>query len=158
MMVWYNKKILYSTQNWMLVWKTAALPLEHPRCGAYLLERQVVMMMIMVQQENVVPNTKIDVGIEDSGTATTTPLVWCLPTQEASCDGSGRPEYAEPQHHSIKDSTADAVAMGINDTVEDDPIGLQIEAGASADTVEALQLMSMSGPPYDGMAVQHTTV
>ena len=42
----------------------------------------------------------------------------------------GRPRYPEAQHSSIEDSAADAEAMDINDTVNNDPISLQIQAGA----------------------------
>ena len=74
----------------------------------------------------------------DGGAATGVTLEQYLPAWEASCDGNGRPEYAEPQHCSIKDSTADAVAMDIDNTVNNNPISLQINAGACAGTVEAL--------------------
>ena len=66
-----------------------------------------------------------------------------------------RPGYPEAQHHSIKDSAADAEAMNINDTVDDDPISLQIEAGASDKTVKALQLVATC-TPIGGKATAYT--
>ena len=54
----------------------------------------------------------------------------------------GRPGYPEAQHCSIEDSAADAEAMDIDNTVDNDPIGLQIEAGASDKTVKALWLVA----------------
>ena len=94
----------------------------------------------MVRQENIIPNINIDVRI-DGGT-TETPSVQHLPAQEASCDGNGRPGYSEAQHCSIEDSAADAVAVDIDNMVNDGPIGFQIEAGAPAKMVEALWLMT----------------
>ena len=58
----------------------------------------------------------------------------------------GRPGHPEAQHCSIEDSAADADAMDIDDTVDDDPIGLQIEAGASDKTAEALRLVGTRTP------------
>ena len=58
----------------------------------------------------------------------------------------GRPGYSEAQHRSIEDNTADAEAMDINDTVNNDPIGLQIEAGASDKIVKALWLVATHTP------------
>ena len=82
----------------------------------------------------------------DGGT-TGTPAVCNLYAREASRDGDavvqrdnvvpninkdiGRPGYPEAQHRSIEDSAADAEAMDFDDTINNDPIGLQIEAGAS---------------------------
>ena len=76
-------------------------------------------------------------GISDATEAHT---VQCLSAQEVSCYPVRGPRYAEPQQHSIKDSSADTEA--INDGASHIPISLQIEDSASADTVEALQLMS----------------
>ena len=67
----------------------------------------------------------------------------------------GRPGHPEAQHRSIEDSAADADAMDINDTVDDDPIGLQIEAGASDETVEALRLVA-TRTPIGGEATAYT--
>ena len=58
----------------------------------------------------------------------------------------GRPGYPEAQHCSIEDSTADAEAMDIDDTIANDPIGLQIEAGTSNKTVKALRLVATHTP------------
>ena len=58
----------------------------------------------------------------------------------------GRPGYPDAQRRSIEDSAADAEAMDIDDTVDDDPIGLQIEAGASDKMVEALWLVATRTP------------
>ncbi|SLM39863.1 hypothetical protein LPUS_10502 [Lasallia pustulata] len=109
-----------------------------------------------VQQEDVVPNINMDGG------TTGTPAVCDLYAQEASRDGDAvvrqdnvvpdinmdvrRPGHPEAQHRSIEDSAADADAMDIDDTVDDDPIGLQIEAGASDKTAEALQLVGTCTP------------
>ncbi|SLM39997.1 hypothetical protein LPUS_10664 [Lasallia pustulata] len=57
-----------------------------------------------------------------------------------------RPGHPEAQHRSIEDSAADADAMDIDDTVDNDPIGLQIEAGASNETVEAFWLVATRTP------------
>ncbi|KAA6410495.1 MAG: gag-pol poly [Lasallia pustulata] len=97
----------------------------------------------------------------DGGT-TGIPAVHNLPAQEASRDGDavvrqdsvvpdinidiGRPGYPEAQHRLIEDSTADAEAMDIDDTIDNDPIGLQIEAGASDKTVKALWLVAAHTP------------
>ncbi|SLM35629.1 gag polymerase env protein [Lasallia pustulata] len=97
----------------------------------------------------------------DGGT-TGTPAVRDLYAREASRDGDavvrrdnvipdinmdvGRPGHPEAQHRSIEDSAADADAMDIDNTVDDDPIGLQIEAGASDKTAEALQLVGTRTP------------
>ena len=86
----------------------------------------------------------MDIGMD--GGATDAPLVHCLPAREASHDGNRRPGYPEAQHRLIKDSTADAVAMDINDTVNNNFIGLQIEADAPAEMVEALRLVSTHTP------------
>ena len=63
-----------------------------------------------------------------------------LSAQEASCYSVREPRYAEPQQHLIKNSSADTEAM--NSDASHVSISLQIEDSASADTVEALQLMS----------------
>ena len=68
--------------------------------------------------------------------------VQCLSAQEASWDSVRRPRYAESQQHLIKNSAADTAAMNISDTVNHTFISIQIKNSASADTVEALQLMS----------------
>ena len=68
--------------------------------------------------------------------------VQCLSAQEASWDSVRRSRYAESQQHLIKNSTADTAAMNISDTVNHTFISIQIKNSASADTVEALQLMS----------------
>ena len=110
----------------------------------------------VVQQDNVIPNINMDGG------TTGTPAVCDLYAREASRDGDavvqrdnvvpdinmdvGRPGHPEAQHRSIEDSAADADAMDINDTVDDDPIGLQIEAGASDKTAEALWLVGTCVP------------
>ena len=57
-----------------------------------------------------------------------------------------RPGYPEAQHRLIKDGAADAEAMDINDTVDNNPIGLQIEAGAPDKIVKALWLMATCTP------------
>ena len=57
-----------------------------------------------------------------------------------------RPGYPEAQHCSIEDGTADADAMDIDDTVDNDPIGLQIEVGASDKMVKALWLVATRTP------------
>ena len=67
----------------------------------------------------------------------------------------GRPGYPEAQHRSIEDGAADADAMDIDDTVDNDPIGLQIEAGASDKTVEALRLVA-TRTPIGGEATAYT--
>ncbi|KAA6409288.1 MAG: hypothetical protein FRX48_06841 [Lasallia pustulata] len=95
----------------------------------------------VVQRDNVIPNINMD------GSTTGTPAVPNLYAQEASHDGDavvrrdnivpninmdvGRPGYPEAQHRSIEDSAADAEAMDFDDTIDNDPISLQIEAGAS---------------------------
>ncbi|KAA6407317.1 MAG: Concanavalin A-like lectin glucanase [Lasallia pustulata] len=106
----------------------------------------------VVRRDNVVPNINMDGG------TTGTPAVCDLYAREASRDADamvrrdhvvpdiimdvGRPGYPEAQHRSIEDSAADADAIDIDDTVDDNPIGLQIEAGASDETVEALWLVA----------------
>ena len=60
-----------------------------------------------------------------------------------------RPGHPEAQHRSIEDSTADADAMDIDDTVDDDPIGLQIEPGASDKTAKPLRLVATRTPIGD---------
>ena len=77
----------------------------------------------------------------EAGGATKAPSVRRLSAQEASRD-KFRPGLADPKHHSIKGSAADADAMDIDDVVNNAPISRQIEDRASADTVEALQLVS----------------
>ncbi|SLM33513.1 gag polymerase env [Lasallia pustulata] len=112
-----------------------------------------------VQQEDVVPNINIDVGIEDSGAATAEESsVQHLPAQEASRDGDDvrRPGYPEAQHRSIEDSTADAEAMDIDNTVGNDPIGLQIEAGTADEMAESLRLMA-THTPIGGKATAYIT-
>ena len=124
-----------------------------------------------LQQKNVVPvtmNTTSMMNTEDSG-LTGTPAVWNLPAQEASCvmlkgiSGATEahimqclsaqeascypvrgPRYAEPQQHPLKNSSADTEAM--NSDASHVSISLQIEDSASADTVEALQLVSTHSP------------
>ena len=73
----------------------------------------------MVRQDNIVPYINIDVR---------------------------RPGYPEAQHRSIEDSTADAEAMDIDNTVGNDPIGLQIEAGTADEMAESLRLMATHTP------------
>ena len=89
---------------------------------------------------NIIPNINMDDRID--GSTTEAPSVQRLPAREASHDDNRRPGYPEAQHHSIEDSAADAVAMDINDMVDNDLIGLQIESGAPVEMVEALQLVS----------------
>ena len=152
-----------------------------------------------VQQDNLVPNINIDVGMDGGTTGTPavcnlhareanrdgypsmthteaggtngTPAVCNLHAREASHDGDamvrqdnivpninmdvGRPGHPEAQHHSIEDSAADAEAMDINDAVNNDPIGLQIEAGASDKTVKALRLVA-TRTPIGGEATAYT--
>ncbi|KAA6412412.1 MAG: hypothetical protein FRX48_03402 [Lasallia pustulata] len=81
----------------------------------------------------------------EAGSTTKAPLVQRLSAQEASRD-KFRPGLADPEHHSIKGSAADADIMDIDDVVNNAPISLQIEDRASADTVEALQLVSTCTP------------
>ena len=71
--------------------------------------------------------------------------------------GFGRPGYPEAQHCSIEDGAADADAMDIDDTVDDDPISLQIEAGASDKTVKALWLVA-TYTPIGGKAMAYTSM
>ncbi|SLM41533.1 hypothetical protein LPUS_12599 [Lasallia pustulata] len=116
------------------VWKTVAPPLrKNPQYGTYLLEKQAVMVMVWYNETTFTTYTK-------AGGTTGTPAVCNLHAQEASHDGDAvvqqdnivpninidvrRPGYPEAQHRSIEDSTADAEAMDIDDTVDDDPIGL----------------------------------
>ena len=98
----------------------------------------------------------------EAGGTTGTPAVHNLHAREASRDGDAvvqqdnvvsninmdvrRPGYPEAQHRSIEDSAADAGAMVIDNTVDDDPISLQIKAGASDKTVKALQLVATCTP------------
>ena len=98
----------------------------------------------------------------EAGGTTGTPAVRNLHAQEASRDGDavvqqdnvvpninmdvGRPGYQEAQHRSIEDSTADAEAMDIDNTVGNDPIGLQIEAGTADEMAESLRLMATHTP------------
>ena len=86
----------------------------------------------------------MDIGMD--GSATETSLMRCLPAWKASCNSNKRPEHPEAQHCSIKDSTADAEAMDIDGTVNNDPIDLQIEADAPNETVEALWLVTTRIP------------
>ncbi|SLM34477.1 gag polymerase env [Lasallia pustulata] len=90
----------------------------------------------VVRRDNVVPDINMDGG------TTGTPAVRNLSAREASRNG-------DAVHRSIEDSTADADAMDIDDTVDNDPIGLQIEAGASDKTVEALRLVATRTPIGD---------
>ena len=84
----------------------------------------------MVGRDNVIPNINMDVG---------------------------RPGSLEAQQHSIKDGAADADAIDIDDTVDNDPIGLQIEAGVSDKTAKALQLVA-TYTPIGGKATAYTTI
>ena len=68
-----------------------------------------------------------------------------------------RPGYPEVQHRSIEDSAADAEAMDIDDMVDNDPIGLQIEADASDKTAEALWLVAIC-TPIGGEATAYTNM
>ena len=72
--------------------------------------------------------------------ATEVHTVQHLSAQEASCYPVRGLRYAEPQQHSIKNSSADTEA--INSGASHIFISLQIENNTSADTVEALQLVS----------------
>ena len=101
----------------------------------------------VVRQDNVVPNINIDVRMD--GSVTEAPLVRYLPAREASHDSNGRPRYPEAQHRLIKDSAADAVAIDIDNTVDNDPIGLQIKAGAPNKTVKALWFVTTHTPIGD---------
>ena len=76
--------------------------------------------------------------------ATEAHTVQHLSAQEASCYPVEGPRYAEPQQHPLKNSSADTEAM--NSGTSHISISLQIEDSASADTVEALQLMSTHSP------------
>ncbi|KAA6412413.1 MAG: hypothetical protein FRX48_03403 [Lasallia pustulata] len=121
----------------------------------------------VVRQDNIVPNINMDGG------TTGTPAVRNLHAREASRDGDAvvrqdnvipninmdirRPGYPEAQHHSIEDGAADADAMDIDDTVNDDPIGLQIEAGASDKTAKALWLVGTC-TPIGGEATASTSI
>ena len=69
----------------------------------------------------------------------------------------GRPGHSEAQHRSIKDSTADAEAMDINDAVDNDPISLQVEAGVSDETAEALRLVA-THTPIGGKATAYISI
>ena len=69
----------------------------------------------------------------------------------------GRPGHPEAQHRSIKDNAADAEAIDIGDVVNNDPIGLQIEAGASNKTAEALWLVG-TGTPIGGEATAYISM
>ena len=81
---------------------------------------------------------------EGIGDTTEAHTVQRLSAQEASCYPVRGPRYAEPQQHSIKNSSADTEA--INSGASYISISLQIEDSASADTVEALQLVSTHSP------------
>ena len=59
----------------------------------------------------------------EAGGATKAPLVRRLSAQEASRD-KFRPGLADPEHHSIKGSAADADTMDIDDVVDNAPISL----------------------------------
>ena len=59
----------------------------------------------------------------EAGGATKAPSVRRLSAQEASRD-KFRPGLADPEHHSIKGSAADADAMDIDDVVDNAPISL----------------------------------
>ena len=74
------------------------------------------------------------------GGATEVHTVQRLSAQEASCYSVRGPRYAEPQQHSLKNSSADTEA--INNDASHVSISLQIEDSASADTVKVLQLVS----------------
>ena len=80
-----------------------------------------------------------------------------LSAQEVSHNYIEGSRYAEPQHHLIKDNPR---IINTDDTVVIDFIGLQFDKGVSADTVEALQLMSthtsMSGEiiAYTSMSIK----
>ena len=109
----------------------------------------------------------------EAGGTTGTPAVRNLYAQEASRDGDavvrrdnvepdinmdiGRPGHPEAQHHSIEDSAADTKAMDIDNAVDDDPIGLQIEAGASDKMAKALQLVG-TRTPIGGEATAYTSM
>ena len=68
-----------------------------------------------------------------------------------------RPGHLEAQHRSIEDSVADAEAMDIDDIVDNDPIGLQIEAGASDKTAQAFQLVGTC-TPIGGEVTAYTSI
>ena len=98
----------------------------------------------------------------EAGGTTGTPAVCNLHAREASRDGDAvvrqdnvvpdinmdvrRPGHPEAQHRSIEDSAADAEAMDIDDTINDDPIGLQNEADASDAMAKALWLVATHMP------------
>ncbi|SLM35051.1 hypothetical protein LPUS_04059 [Lasallia pustulata] len=64
----------------MLVWRTATPPLQkNPRCGAYLLEKQAVMVMVWYNETMFVPNINMDVGMDGGATTAEEPLVQRLP-------------------------------------------------------------------------------
>ena len=109
----------------------------------------------------------------EAGGTTGIPAVRNLHAQEASRDGDavvqrdnvvpninmdiGRPWHPEAQHRSIEDSAADAEAMDIDDAVDNDPIGLQIEADASDKTAEALWLV-VTRTPIGGKATVYISM
>ena len=95
------------------------------------------------------------VRIDDG--ATEAPLVQSLPAWKASRDGNRRPGYPKAQYCSIKNSAADAVVIDVDNTVNDDPIGLQIEAGAPAEMIEALRLISTC-TPIGGKAAAYISI
>ena len=68
-----------------------------------------------------------------------------------------RPGHPESQYCSIEDSVADAEAMDIDDAVDNDPISLQIKAGASDKTVKALWLVATC-TPIGGKATAYTSI
>ena len=81
---------------------------------------------------------------EEISSTTEVHTVQHLSAQEVSCYSVREPRYAEPQQHSIKDSSADTEA--INSDASHISISLQIEDSTSADTVEVLQLVSTCSP------------
>ncbi|KAA6406670.1 MAG: Transposon Tf2-1 poly [Lasallia pustulata] len=103
-----------------------------------------------VQRDNVVPNINMDGASRDGDAVVRRDNV----VPDIIMD-VGRPGHPEAQHRSIQDSTADADAMDIDDTVDNDPIGLQIETDASDETVEALRLVA-TRTPIGGEATAYT--
>ena len=127
----------------------------------------------VVRQDNVVPNINMDVGMDGGAATAEESLVWRLPAREASRNGDGvvrrdnvvpninmdvrRPGHPEAQHCSIKDSAADAEAMDIDNAVNNNPIGLQIEADTSDKIAKALWLV-VTCTPIGGEATTYTSI
>ncbi|SLM36910.1 gag polymerase env [Lasallia pustulata] len=141
-MLQYDETTSYPTSIW------TAVRLEHQQSVTYLLEKQAVMVMLRYDETTSYPTSIwTAVRLEHQQSVT-----YMLEKQAVMV----MLWYDETTSYPTSLWTAaDADAMDIDDTVDNDPIGLQIEAGASDETVEALWLVA-TRTPIGGEATAYT--